>query len=110
MPPAGGGSGFTMDPGRVRAAAPKFDVAADELQHAKQALEGALQAAGNCWGNDEAGQQFGQSYLPGAHGVGEAFDSLAAALRDMHAKATDAADTFERIDQGGRQTFQGKGT
>ncbi|MGW1679132.1 WXG100 family type VII secretion target [Saccharopolyspora sp. NPDC002376] len=89
-----------MDPIRVRGGAAKFDGAADQMEQINQRLQQALQAQGQCWGNDEAGQQFAKDYLPGADGMQEALSSVQEALHNLRSQVEGAANDFEAVDQG----------
>lgn len=96
--PAGGGGGSTMDPVRVRSAATKFDAAGDQLDQAHQKLEHALQAQGDCWGHDEAGNGFAKDYVPGAQGINDAIKSIVEAMHSLREQVQGAANDFEHVD------------
>lgn len=103
------GAGFQVDPTRLRTAAPRFDAVADQLERAGTALQGELEAEGPCWGGDEAGQAFAQSYLPGAEATTRALSTVGEALRAITISLDAAADTWEGTDQGAASTFSNRG-
>lgn len=56
-------TGFTVDPSGLQSAAPLYSSQASELASIHAALVAGLQAEGECWGNDEAGQLFAAKYV-----------------------------------------------
>jgi len=103
------GTGFQVDPVRLRSAAPQFDAVADQLERAGTTLQAALAAEGPCWGGDEAGQTFAQSYLPGAQETTSALGTVVEALRAIRVSLDEAANTWEGTDQGAASAFGGRG-
>jgi uncharacterized protein YukE len=101
------GAGFDVDPTRLRSAAPRFDAVADRLANAGSALNAALSAEGPCWGGDEAGQMFAQSYLPQAEATTTALGNVVEALHAIRAGLDASADTWEGADQSGAGRFGG---
>src|SRR3954454_22298587 len=83
MPDGGAGGGFTADPDSVITASSKLSIAADQLDDAGKALQAALAAQGECWGNDDAGKEFSKDYVPGAQGAVEGFGNLVEGLRGL---------------------------
>jgi uncharacterized protein YukE len=94
------GTGFHVDPMRVRSASPQFDAAADQLDDARTALEAALTAEGPCWGGDDAGQTFARTYLPQAEATTTAVATIVQALRAIRVGLDASADIWEGCDQG----------
>lgn len=101
------GGGFDVDPTRLRGAAPQFDAVADQLRNAGSALSAALSAEGDCWGGDEAGRQFAQSYLPQEQGVTTELGTLAEALHAVRTSLDASADNWAGADQCGAGRFGG---
>jgi uncharacterized protein YukE len=102
------GTGFTVDPEFVRNGASKLSIAADQLADAGAALQAALAAQGECWGNDESGKEFAKDYVPGSKNAGEAFGSLADGLRALQKNIETAMASIENADNTVKNTL-GKG-
>jgi hypothetical protein len=79
----GGGSGFTAKPDAVLRASSGLTTAADGLDSALKALQGALDAQGACWGDDDSGKEFAKDYVPGSQGAVEGFANLVQGLRGL---------------------------
>lgn len=103
------GPGHEMDPDTVRSGAGKFIPAGDALKDAGTKLKSALDALGNCWGNDESGQAFAKDYEPAAKNCTEAFGSLSQALKDVAKSVKDAADATEGIHTDAAQAVKSQG-
>jgi hypothetical protein len=78
-----GGSGFTAEPDAVLRASNGLTTAADGLDSALKTLQGALDAHGACWGDDDSGKEFAKDYVPGSQGAVEGFANLVQGLRGM---------------------------
>lgn len=102
-------AGFRVDPVRLRSASPQFEAVADRLEDAGRALQAALAAEGPCWGHDDAGQAFAQSYLPQAEATTRAVGTVVEALRAIRTSLDASADTWEGCDLGTARTFGGAG-
>jgi uncharacterized protein YukE len=63
---SGPGNGFTVDPEGLSANATRYGAHADDVAAIHLKLAEALDAAGDCWGNDPAGQAFAAKYVPAA--------------------------------------------
>lgn len=78
----------------IRRAGTKIDHAGADLGALRDVLVSALDASGECWGSDEAGQNFAQSYVPSADGCRSALTNLVDALQkigeNLHRTATDS--------------------
>lgn len=101
-------TGFEVDPTALRSASPKFSSAGDKLQTAWETLRSELDAQGECWGNDEAGQEFAKSYKPLAESGRQAFPLLVDGIHSIREGLDASADTWESVDQGGAKSFGGK--
>lgn len=101
-------SDLEVDPTALRSASPKFSSAADKLQSTWDTLKSALDAQGDCWGNDEAGQEFAKSYTPLADQAAQAFPMLTEGIHSIRTGLDASADTWEAVDQGGARSFGGK--
>lgn len=80
------------------------------VDHALRALDAAMAAAGNCWGNDEIGKAFATNYVPlkdnvvkdfraaaeGLTTTGEELGRLALRYAQAEEQATAAADRVNR--------------
>lgn len=88
------GPGMRHDLEGIRRAGTKIGHAGADLGAVQDALASALDSSGECWGSDEAGQNFAQSYVPSADGCRSALTSLVDALQqvgeNLHRTATDS--------------------
>ncbi|WP_433265599.1 WXG100 family type VII secretion target [Actinosynnema sp. CS-041913] len=92
--------GFEVDVPGLRRGGAQFSAAGDSLDGVFQALDGALQAEGQCWGGDESGQAFAKEYVPNSTATLDAFKNLAKALQDIRTGIDQSADAYEGSDQG----------
>ncbi|PKW15272.1 WXG100 family type VII secretion target [Saccharopolyspora spinosa] len=99
-------TGFDVRPEALRGASPQFDGAADKLQAALDKLNGVLQAEGECWGNDEAGQEFAKDYKPGSQSATDAFTGLTGALHQIRGELDNTAKTWETDDTNNADSFR----
>jgi uncharacterized protein YukE len=90
--------GFTVQPDRIRAGATGVGGAGDALSTAGTTLGGALDAQGQCWGNDESGQSFAKDYVPNSQKVRDAFGSLSEALQAIKKALDESANAYEGVD------------
>ncbi|MDA3649552.1 WXG100 family type VII secretion target [Saccharopolyspora indica] len=97
---------FDVDPEALRGASPKFDTAADKLQAALDKLNGVLHAEGNCWGGDDAGQQFAKDYEPASASAGDTFTGLTGALHQIRGELDATADTWDDDDTNNANSFR----
>ena len=92
-------SGHTwMDAAGVRSAAAKMGHAGEEMTSKASALAGGLDAEGQCWGNDEAGQKFGTDYVPAADAVRKVMAEVAKTLQDIGKNLEESANLMEQQD------------
>ena len=101
-------SGYTVDPDAVRGVLGKFAAPADTLEDAKKALVSALQSAGECWGNDEAGQSFAKDYVPAVEPTEKFFTELAKGIRDLQTGVKEAMDAYDERDAELREAVPGQ--
>jgi hypothetical protein len=84
LPGEGGGSAgrapLKLQPELVRRGAGQFSAAGDDLLTALTRTRARLDRWGRPWGEDEPGEAFARSYLPGAEASIEAIGLLAGAL------------------------------
>ena len=93
-----GGAGFTAEPDAVLRASNGLVTAADGLENALKALQGALDAQGECWGNDDSGKEFAKDYVPGSQGAVEGFANLAQGLRGMQQNVAKSMEALSGAD------------
>jgi len=98
--------GFEVQPDRLRSGATGFGGSGDTLSTAGTTLGNALDAQGECWGNDESGQTFAEDYVPGAEQVRAAFTSLAEALQAIRTALDESANSYENTDAGGADGYR----
>jgi uncharacterized protein YukE len=58
--------GVSAAPEQLQDAAKGYGVSAEKVQQVYKTLVTALEAQGACWGDDDAGRQFGAKYCPPA--------------------------------------------
>lgn len=84
----------------IRRAARKIGNSGQDLGGVVDALASALDAAGDCWGGDEAGQEFAKTYVPAADSSRSALKKLVEALgsveRNLEQTATDSEQRDRR--------------
>ena len=98
-------SGSTwMDAAGVRSAASKLGRTGEDMVTGAEALGRGLDAEGQCWGNDEAGQKFGTDYVPAADGVRKVMAQVAQTLQDIGKNLEESANLMEQQD-----TFNARG-
>jgi hypothetical protein len=95
----GGSGGYTIDVDAVQAGAAKLSIGADQLEEAAKELQNALQAQGDCWGDDDSGKEFAKDYVPGSQGAIEGFANLVAGLRGLHQTVDSATKATQGTDQ-----------
>ncbi|MBY8862067.1 hypothetical protein K7711_36710 [Nocardia sp. CA2R105] len=90
-----------VDTGAMRASARELDQVADETARMVAELKAALGQEGDCWGNDEPGETFAKTYVPGEKQGMEGMDNLVAAVRAMGVDLRNITDSFENQDDSG---------
>jgi hypothetical protein len=95
--PSASGAGFQADPAKLARHATEFPEYADRVGAIHGELSDALAAAGDCWGDDAAGQNFAAGHVAP---TGDTLDDLGA-LPD---KLTDVGDRFATTARGYQQT------
>ena len=97
-----------IDPSRMRAAAPKFQETARHLSDAAAALASSLNSEGECWGADEAGQDFAKGYVPNIDSAMTAMGDMCKAIAAVTDKLNATADSFRDTDGGFGQQLDGQ--
>ena len=89
-------SGITVDPEGLSSAAPLYSAQASALADIHARLIARLQANGECWGNDEAGQLFAAKFVPqlnntlqNAAAICDGLDSMAGGIHQWARNYTD---------------------
>ncbi|RRO14809.1 WXG100 family type VII secretion target [Saccharopolyspora rhizosphaerae] len=101
--------GFEVNPEALLGVSPKFDAASDKLESALTKLNGVLQAEGQCWGGDEAGQEFAKNYEPGSQQGTGALEGLAQALHQVRGELDATARTWDDVDKANADGIKGLG-
>lgn len=92
-------SGHTyMDAAAVRSAAAKMVSTGEDMAGGAAALARGIDAEGQCWGNDEAGQKFGTDYVPASDGVRKVMAEVAKTLQDIGKNLEESANLMEQQD------------
>ncbi|WP_280366977.1 WXG100 family type VII secretion target [Nocardia wallacei] len=95
-----------VDPADLRASASELRQRADEAARMAQELRAALADEGDCWGDDEPGEMFAQTYQPDAKRGMEGLEDLVADLEAMSTELKTSAETFEDQDYSGAQNLR----
>jgi uncharacterized protein YukE len=93
------GSDVHVEAAEVRAAAPRFGQAADDIADALQTLRGALDGLGAFWGDDEHGAEFGAAYQPQADRLLAALGPVADGVRSIEPALVASANGYEHTDK-----------
>lgn len=101
--------GFEVNPEALRGASPKFDGSADKLESALAELNGVLQAEGQCWGGDEAGQEFAKQYEPGSQQGTDGIKGIAEALHQVRGELDATARTWDDVDKANADGIKSQG-
>ncbi|MFI5714266.1 hypothetical protein [Nocardia sp. NPDC051750] len=89
---------FSLDSDELAGQSPTISGAAEELAAALHNLETALGTEGQCWGNDEPGKAFEQTYDPDAKQTVANLRNLVGTLRSSGRSLKDIGDRFNSID------------
>ncbi|PWW63481.1 WXG100 family type VII secretion target [Actinokineospora spheciospongiae] len=103
------GGKIDIQPDVAARAAERFAAAAERLAGVAATLEGALGAAGECWGDDESGQEFAKDYVPGADGTAQGFAAVVEGLRNVHRGLADTARSYRDTEGTNTAGFGGGG-
>lgn len=93
-----------MEAAGVRSAAAKMVSTGEDMATGAATLARGLDAEGQCWGNDEAGQKFATDYVPAADGVRKVMAEVAKTLQDIGKNLEESANLMEQQD-----TFNARG-
>ncbi|MEV6232138.1 hypothetical protein AB0L88_30195 [Saccharopolyspora shandongensis] len=96
-------SGFRSDIGQLTKHAGDFDGLAGEARRIADTLRQALDAAGDCWGGDDIGENFARTHCDRADQALDGLGALSGQLGEMGAKFAATAATTERADTGGAE-------
>ncbi|WP_174185966.1 hypothetical protein [Nocardia barduliensis] len=88
-----------VDTDLLRALTPELAGIADAAQQELARLKDRLASEGKCWGEDEPGRVFGDSYEPAAEKGITGFENLVHNLRGMSGSVADAGDALRDQDQ-----------
>ncbi|MGK8502572.1 hypothetical protein [Nocardia asiatica] len=88
-----------VDTDLLRALTPELAAIADTAQQELARLKDRLATEGECWGKDEPGRVFGDSYEPAAEKGITGFENLVHNLRGMSSSVADAGDALQDQDQ-----------
>jgi uncharacterized protein YukE len=92
-----------VDAAALRANQPALAALADGLTSAVMRLGTALDGEGPCWGFDEPGRAFGDTYAPAARQVREALGHAGERLGELRDAVGALADVAEAADDQARQ-------
>ena len=92
-------SGFSADAARLRQHGGEFAGHAERTATIHRRLSQALDEAGACWGDDEAGRNFAAGYNEPAQDTLRGLGALPADLADVGDRFTGTAQRYERTEQ-----------
>lgn len=69
-------------------------------------LTSALDAEGDCWGDDAAGAAFAERYLPAAAAVGNVLAGAASGIDEVAARLVAVAGILDTAEQGARARWE----
>ena len=92
-------SGFSADPAKLRQHGDEFAGHAERAGEVHRQLSQAVTEAGQCWGDDEAGQAFAAAYQQPAQDTLSKLGALPAGLADVGLRFTGTADRYEQTEQ-----------
>jgi uncharacterized protein YukE len=84
-----------VDIAALRGCEPVFSILSQVLDETRRRLGDRLDAEGACWGGDEAGMAFQESYGPAAATVREALSGLWLGVTSVGESLVEAADNAE---------------
>jgi hypothetical protein len=93
--------GFEVDVARLSRQAGEFPGLADRVSGIAGALRTSLDATGNCWGNDPAGQSFADGHVRPAGSTLDALDALPGRLADVGDRWAATAHAYRQADSAG---------
>lgn len=89
---------FSLDSDELAGQGPTISAAAEKLAAALHNLEAVLGTEGRCWGNDEPGKAFEQTYDPDAMQTVANLRNLVGTLRSSGQSFKDIGDEFNNMD------------
>jgi WXG100 family type VII secretion target len=92
-------SGFSADPAKLRQHGGEFAGHAERTGEIHRQLNQAVTDAGQCWGEDEAGQAFAAAYAQPAQETLSKLQALPAGLADVGDRFTGTAQRYEQTEQ-----------
>ncbi|MEU6128568.1 WXG100 family type VII secretion target [Saccharopolyspora sp. NPDC047091] len=87
-----------MRPEEIRAGGARIGAAGDRLDEVLKQLKSSLDGEGECWGDDEAGQKFAETYVQNSTDVTDGIGKLAEALGNIMDNLKATADDTEGRD------------
>lgn len=94
---------LSVEPAELRASAAKLMRQADETEQMLETIKAIIVEQGKCWGDDELGETFAQSYEPDSERGVKSFADIVADMRSMSANLQNSATEFEQQDRRGAQ-------
>ena len=88
-----------MRPDEIRAGGARIGDAGEQLSSVLDTLKSSLDGEGECWGDDEAGQQFAKDYVKNSKDVTDGLKKLTEALGNIDENLQGTADDTEGRDQ-----------
>lgn len=100
--------GFQADPAKLARHAADFPDYADRVGAIHGELSDALAAAGECWGDDAAGQNFAAGHVRPTTGTLDQLGALPGRLTDVGDRFTTTARGYQQADEYGADLFPGQ--
>ncbi|MBF6211682.1 hypothetical protein IU433_16685 [Nocardia puris] len=92
-------SSLQVDPDALRSTKPGFAAAAAKVLEAARNVQSTVEAEGECWGNDEIGENFAKEYTPGAEDGMKGIEGLSKAVDALSTGVDAIASAFENQDE-----------
>ena len=98
-------TGYEVDTAKLRKHAGEFPGLADQLSGVHRRLSDALDAAGNCWGDDPVGRSFAEGH---AHAAGSTLDRMGALpgqITEVSDRLHATAAAYEQVEQANAESL-----
>lgn len=102
-------SGFNADPANLRQHGGEFAGHAERTGEIHRQLNAAITDAGECWGDDEAGRAFAESYAQPAQDTLGKLGALPAGLADVGDRLIGTASRYEQTETDNAATLREQG-
>ncbi|MGF6887617.1 uncharacterized protein YukE [Nocardia sp. GAS34] len=92
------GNSLSVDPEALRSVGTHLEGLGSQAKQILDRLTEVMAQQGNCWGTDQAGEQFAKTFEPSAHQDVEGLRTLASNLNQLGEGTVNLVDTYEQQD------------